>query len=138
MWFAVLPSGTPSVVDACGVCGGNGTSCQCSDGYLAFNAADTQVGVLCETDASLVASIDAALAALKNFQTSLAKSNCEQSKQLSFSVWLNATQAFCSGNACPQLAPVQNLFAMLQNNLAFNLLLSATVAQQQQTIVQIM
>ena len=49
----VASSGSPSVVDACGVCGGDGSSCACNAGYLGFSGADVNAGVLCHSNTEL-------------------------------------------------------------------------------------
>ncbi len=44
--LAVTAAGIAASVDLCGVCGGDGTSCSCTNGYLGLSQADTDAAVL--------------------------------------------------------------------------------------------
>merc|ERR1711991_723055 len=123
-------AGGTSVVDSCGVCGGDGTSCLCLGGYLDFTKRDADAGVLCHVDNSLVSQIDTAINSLKIFQRQLALANCEISKELNFGQWLETMNTFCSGDACPtQTEP--NLFSFLAANGEFSTELLKTLGQVQ-------
>lgn len=110
---SVTETGIPGVLDACGVCNGDGKSCSCTEGYLGLSQADTLAAILCYVDGQLETQLGEAILKMDQFVAALAAQNCEKSSQLNFLQWLNSVQAFCSNSTC-------SITDFLNENLAFN------------------